>query len=325
LVVTIGGITAAIVLAPASTPGGSADPALNWLLFVGASVHVAASGWLVSVPEVRAHAWRHRSRYVWAPVALIAGGAFAAGAVPAAALEWLLLVFFAWQFLHFQKQNLGLVALAASSHGARSLDARERGALLLAGRAATVAIIARPQLLGLGLDPGVPVVFPAAAVTFSIAAVSGARAVRLRSTDQRPAPFVAMYAMAFAFWSPVFLARTPYTAIGGLVIAHGLQYLLLIALVAAGRRDVAPRSTTPAAVATVVLAGAAMLSAASHLHTAGPPTRWIYGAYLGIVSSHFVIDAGLWRLRDSFPREFLSARVPYLVPARSVTDLQCSS
>jgi hypothetical protein len=29
--------------------------------------------------------------------------------------------------------------------------------------------------------------------------------------------------------------------------------------------------------------------------------------------SHFVIDAGLWRLRDSFPRRFLASRVPYLL------------
>jgi hypothetical protein len=29
-----------------------------------------------------------------------------------------------------------------------------------------------------------------------------------------------------------------------------------------------------------------------------------------------VVDAGLWRLRDPFPRAFLSERVPYLVLAR---------
>jgi len=29
--------------------------------------------------------------------------------------------------------------------------------------------------------------------------------------------------------------------------------------------------------------------------------------------AHFVIDAGLWRLRDSFPRRFLASRTPYLL------------
>jgi hypothetical protein len=30
--------------------------------------------------------------------------------------------------------------------------------------------------------------------------------------------------------------------------------------------------------------------------------------------AHFVIDAGLWRLREPFARSFLAERVPYLVP-----------
>jgi hypothetical protein len=32
------------------------------------------------------------------------------------------------------------------------------------------------------------------------------------------------------------------------------------------------------------------------------------------VMAHFVIDAGLWRLRDPFPRAFLASRVPSLLP-----------
>ena len=31
--------------------------------------------------------------------------------------------------------------------------------------------------------------------------------------------------------------------------------------------------------------------------------------------AHFVIDAGLWRLRDEFPRTFLRERLPYLLVA----------
>jgi hypothetical protein len=31
--------------------------------------------------------------------------------------------------------------------------------------------------------------------------------------------------------------------------------------------------------------------------------------------AHFVIDAGLWRLRDPFPRQFLTGRLPYLFRA----------
>jgi hypothetical protein len=324
LVVTIGGIATAVVLAPAeAAPAGHT---LSWLLFVGSSVHVAASGWLLAVPEVRAHAQQHPARYLWAPLGLSAGGALAAGAIAPQSLEWLLLAFFAWQFHHFQKQNLGLVALAASSHGAGSLRPAERAALLIAGQAGTLAIVARPRLLGLGIDPGLDVLCTAASIVFAVAALAGIRALLARSRDERPGPLVAMYATAFVFWLPVFVFRSPFAAIGGLVIAHGLQYLLLTGLVAVGGRAAGDRTTALAAAAFVVLVGGAVLSTASHLHASGLSTRWLYGAYVGAVASHFVVDAGLWRLRDEFPRRFLASRLPYLVPGgRSVADIECQT
>lgn len=321
LFVTVGGIAAAVALAPAES--ANAGRALSWLLFVGSSVHVAATGWLIAIPEVRAHAARHRTRYVWVPLSLGVGGAVAAGAIQPRTLEWLLLAFFAWQFLHFQKQNLGLAALAASSQGAESLRPRERAALVLAGRAGTVAIVARPRLVGLAIDPGLGILAPVAGAVFAMAALAGGRALLSRDRDQRPGPFVAMYVAAFAFWLPVFLFHGSYAAVGGLVIAHGLQYLLLTSLVAAGAPRTAKRSPALGASALAVLVGATVLSAASHLHHTGPSTRWLYGAYLGVVASHFVVDAGLWRLRDAFPRQFLAARVPYLVAtSRSAADIE---
>jgi hypothetical protein len=37
--------------------------------------------------------------------------------------------------------------------------------------------------------------------------------------------------------------------------------------------------------------------------------------FIGVVMAHFVIDAGLWRMRAKFPREFLQSRLPYLIAA----------
>jgi len=37
--------------------------------------------------------------------------------------------------------------------------------------------------------------------------------------------------------------------------------------------------------------------------------------------AHFVVDAGLWRLRDQFPRQMMLARVPYLMGVPGLMDL----
>ncbi len=164
LLLTLGALVGAMVMAP--PPSTSPRRGLSWLLFIGSSAHVAGTGWLYTLPDVRAYAREHPTRYLYAPIGLVAVAALVAALMPAAGLAWLLLPCFAWQFVHFQKQNLGMAALAASSRG-----------------------------------------------------VAGLRPLELRS-------------LCFAF--PAFVFQSPYAAVGGMTIAHGLQYLLLVGLVAAG-------------------------------------------------------------------------------------------
>jgi hypothetical protein len=131
-----------------------------------------------------------------------------------------------------------------------------------------------------------------------------------------------MYLMGLFFSVPVFVFASPYAAVGGMTIAHGLQYLLLVSLVAAG--DPGPGQGGPgqggralrlAALGNVALLGGAALAVTSHLHSGGPAVRLLFGAYLGAVMAHFVVDAGLWRLRDPLARAFLARRLPYLMGA----------
>ena len=72
---TIGLTMVAFAVTIAMAPPATASPAaaLRFLLFVGASVHVAATGWFYAVPEVRTHLRAHPTRYVRVPAALIVG------------------------------------------------------------------------------------------------------------------------------------------------------------------------------------------------------------------------------------------------------------
>ena len=311
LTVTVAAFAAAVALAPpASTPPVRA---LAWLLFVGSSVHVASTGWLYTLPEVRGHARQHPAKLVLAPAALILAAAVLAAAVSPATMAWFLLPYYAWQFFHFQKQNLGMAALAASARREVPLRPAERWALMTAGYAGIAGLISHPGLLQLRLDPGLGLMYPVAAAVFA-----GAVAVGVISVARRPgggAAFRAVYLTSLCFFGPVFAFGSPYAAVGGMTIAHGLQYLLLVGLVAAGNGRLAGRALRLAILCNVALAGGAVLAAASHLHGAAFAGRLAFGAYLGVVMAHFVIDASLWRLRDPFPRAFVASRVPGLLPA----------
>jgi hypothetical protein len=304
-----------------AAPAAGSDPArgLTWLLFVGSSMHVAATGWLYTLGEVRGHARANMPRYVWVPLALVAGTAATAAAVAPASFRWLLLGYFAWQFVHFQKQNLGMAALAASSSQVRGPGVLERRALVCAGLAGTAGAVAHPGLLQLDVAHGLEVAFPIAGAAFAVAVAVGGLALCSRPRADRPAGYVVVFLGALLFFAPVFLCGSPYAAVGTLTIAHGLQYLLLAGLVTGGGERVngRPRAVRVVVLVNLAVIGGVALSAASHLHDGSPGERLLFGAYLGAAMAHFVVDAGLWRLRDEFPRQFLSARVPYLVKPRA--------
>ena len=309
VVLTGGAFGVAVALAPpaAAAPGRG----LAWVLFAGSSVHVASTGWLYTLGDVRSYAASKPLRFWWVPAALVLSGALAAAVLSPASFTWLLLPFFGWQFFHFAKQNLGMVALAASCAGVPAPRTAERRTLLAAGLAGIGGLVAHPALLQLRVDTRLAPLFGVAALGFAAAVVAGVALLVRRPAAHRPAGFSVMYLMALLFSLPVFVFGSPYAAVSGMTVAHGMQYLLLVGLVAAGS---GARLARLAALCNVALLGGVALEQASHLHGAGPAERWLFGAYLGAVMAHFVIDAGLWRLRDPVPRAFLARRVPYLIP-----------
>jgi hypothetical protein len=315
---TAGAIITAIALAPAAT--APVDTGLAYLLFLGSSAHVASTAWFYTVPQVRRYMGQHPARYVWAPLGLIAGASASAAVLPPTILNWLLLPYLGWQFFHYQKQNLGLASLAAAAHRVTGLRPGERRALLAAGLAGPAGLVARPRLLQLRVDPHLAAAYPVAAVAFAVAVAAGLVSLARRPAGQRPAGFCVAYACGLVFTLPAFLFGSPYAAVAGMTIAHGLQYLLLMGLVAAGGRSCgtgAWRLLPLAALTSIALADGAVLSVASDFLHGAPLARALFGGFLGAVMAHFVIDAGVWRLRDRFPRLLLESRVPYLVPSRA--------
>jgi hypothetical protein len=314
LTCTLGAFVVTIALAPPASE--SPTRALQWLLFVASSMHVASTGWFFTVAEVRRHARLHASRYVVAPAVLLAIGVAAAVALAPARLDVALLAFFGWQFFHFQKQNLGMAALAGVSVGAGSVTRLERVALLVAGCAGIGALLVRPQLLQLHLGVHLPGVFVVCCVTFAVAVLAGGAGLLRRPAGGRPGSYAAVYLTSLLFFLPVFVFANPYAAVAGLVVAHGGQYLVIVGLVAAAQRQDASRAISLGLFVNIALVGGLALNAASHLHGAATVGRVLFGVYLGATMAHFVVDAGLWRLRDEFPRTFLRSAVPYLLDPR---------
>jgi hypothetical protein len=311
IVLTAGSAVAATALAPPA--GAPTSEGLAFLLFAGSSVHVASTGWFYTVPEVRAHMRQRKLRYYWWPLALLAGASATALLLPRPVLYWLLLPYFGWQFFHYQKQNLGIVALAAAACRVPPLRRPERRALIAAGLSGIAALVARPSLLQLPDRPVLSAAFPLAAAAFCGSVAIGVGCLAVRSRAQPSAGFCVAYLTSLAFSLPIFVFSSPYAAVAGLTIAHGLQYLLLMSMLAAGGER-GNRMFSLAALVNIALLGGAALALASDQVTGKPAVRVLFGLFLGAVMAHFVVDAGLWRMREAFPRAFLGSRLPWLIP-----------
>jgi hypothetical protein len=281
------------------------------LSFVGNNFHVAASSWFFTDPEMRTHFRAHPLRYFVAPVLLIAACAlvFQFGDKPVRG--WLLAGFFSWQLWHYQKQNVGVLSFIAAGTGSGPLSVWERRTLAAAAVAGILGFFSlnkiglsqwAPQFallhqVGLAAYFLVPVLF---VVAFLKTPALGKSKLRL-----------AYLALGSAFFLPTYLFGDPLSATVGYALAHGLQYVIFMGVVSVGRRAPVASIVTLLGLSTL---GAMLLNGAIRApDVSGLPYGFaIYGAFVGTVMAHFVLDAGIWRLREPFQRAYMRERFAFV-------------
>lgn len=317
---TVGPLALAPVLAPGR--GSGTSEVLGVLVVVAYAGHVAVTGWLWTVPDVRLTVRNRPARLIVVPAMLVAVAVGVAVSLPGHLISSLLLGFFVWQFSHFQHQNLGLVKLITNKWEAEPMGKTEERLVMIVGWCGIATLIARPSFLGLAgvnlpiVENGVVVDLAAmVSATCICAAVVGA----LR--NRRPLPVSVSYLVAVLFMAPVFLFHSAQAAVTGIVVAHGLQYLWVVRWRSRQARIADCSAGWLATVAVIVGAvlGGSLLEAMSELHSAQDGVlRALYGAYLGVVMAHFAVDAVLWRrpTRNAVTSHQRGALVPSLAYGR---------
>jgi hypothetical protein len=124
-----------------------------------------------------------------------------------------------------------------------------------------------------------------------------------------------MLLVLMLFYFPLFLFEDTLSAVSTYAIAHGLQYLVFMGYVA--RVPAASGTRRIAALVSFALLGGSVLVALQHPGYFGDYRQAVYGAYLGLVMWHFLLDAGMWRLSEPFQRKYMAERFVFLqAPSR---------
>lgn len=272
--------------------------------FLAGNFHVASTGWFYTDPEMRSFFRSRPLRYFVIPCVLIVGSTVVFYFADRSIGIYLLIPFLAWQIWHYQKQNVGLLSFISTGTNGAPLSIWERRTLELAAVAGILGFFS--------LNPGGPknlsaeflvahqigvAVYWLVPIAFCIAVF---KTPDLRTNKLR----LLFFTFGGLFFLPIFVFADPIPALAGYAIAHGLQYLVFMGFVSAGKRN-----PIVSLIALVVIAtcGGIILDR----WTTAP--NWhdfeyniaVYGAFVGVVMTHFVLDAGIWRLREPFQRGYV--------------------
>ena len=118
-------------------------------------------------------------------------------------------------------------------------------------------------------------------------------------------------ALGASFFLPTYLFDDPISATMGYAFAHGLQYVVFMGIVSVRRK--APIASLVTLLGLSVLGGLLLNAAVGAPDIADLSYGLaIYGVFVGTVMSHFVLDAGIWRLREPFQRGYMRERFSFV-------------
>jgi hypothetical protein len=274
--------------------------------FLGGTAHVGSTGFFLFDGRMRRYFLGHPIRFFVAPLAIMAFYGMIFGYADQQSKAFALLIHFIWQTYHYQRQNFGILSFGVAREGGRPVSRLERYALNISVIAAILALTKHYNLLqgtifadqqallyqaGLWLYLSVPLL-----LIYLFATEKALRRISIRPV---------FLVLGCAFYIPSFLFDDPSAAVLGYALAHGLQYLIFMVVVSKKAFTVSLRGLVLMGLSAGVLGWVLAKSSSAETFLSGPLAGGVFGVYLGGVMTHFLYDAGIWRLREAFQRGYM--------------------
>jgi hypothetical protein len=315
--------------------------------FLGGPGHVALTTWFYADPVARGHFLANPVRYLVAPFVLIVGTTVAYVVwQEGEPTRWINFGFSSWLLWHYQRQNWGVHSFVTRVSSGESASKIEEWILKVAVVGGVIGAIHSANFgAGTLLEDHQQTAFRVgAAITMTLPLLIAAAVFTVPGLRSSPLRLCTLL-VAACFFLPVFAFGDPGSAVLSYGLAHGLQYLVFMSYVAGAAAVGEDAAAVGAGAAPSVGRGAAaaigadarasrsrpgivtlvvsLLSVGIFLSVCGDVAlvkQWnllpLFGLAIGITMAHFVIDAGIWRLRDEFPRRYVGSAFPFL-PLRS--------
>lgn len=315
-----------ILLAPSGEGSGGLVGVKYVLLFLG-TAHVPTTFFFYTDREFSEIIKSHRLRYVYVPILLTVATGLAFAFASYTFQAFILLAYWAWQAFHYGRQNVGIYAFASI---AQTGTAPHRAEKLAIEFGTILGILGTFKILGMAVAPDYlhgtfnhlyNVGYVAFAAVFIFSFVVYLKFYRDTTLFKTLFFFTSVF-----FFYPVFISTEMNIAFLSYAIAHGVQYIIFMTVISANtkqedqRRAVARRRSVWIFLLLLVVAGLAFWRVGDLKQVELVKSSWFYtavadflfGAVLGATMSHFVIDAGAWKLSMARQRAYISKRFDFI-------------
>jgi hypothetical protein len=254
-------------------------------------------------------------------------------AAPLWLIELFMLAFVFYGTWHFGRQNVGIATFAARVGNGRPLERDERlmlnlgvlAGLLVTYRAFAPTLMLAPELWPFDLSPTGDLWFvePVLSRLWYLGIGLYALLVPLvvmrviRHRHRYPLWTLVIYLGCVFFFLPAYLSDNALFLVTSWTVAHGLQYLVMLAFHAgtAGRIESGVRALRPILVFGLSLgAGVSLWLLADRMVRGADATtaKALFAVIIALTLAHYWIDQFLWRFRTPSRRAWLARSFPFL-------------
>ncbi|MDT4896052.1 MAG: hypothetical protein QOH25_1129 [Acidobacteriota bacterium] len=315
-----------ILLAPPGTAGsGSLAGIKSIFLFLG-TAHVPTTLFFYTDREFSGIIRNHRLRYIYTPIFLTVTTGLVFALASHTAQAFLLLAYWSWQAFHYGRQNIGIYAFASIAQTGRAPQKAEKLAIDLG---TILGILGTFKILGTAVAPGYLHGTFNHLYQFGYVAFVGvfvfSLAVYLKYYRDTTIFKTVFFFTSVFFFYPVFLSTDENIAFLSYAIAHGLQYIIFMTVISTTARQddqparVAYRSIWKLLIFLLVVGFAfwrvsdlKQIEMVSGNRFYTMVADFLLGAVLGATMSHFVVDAGAWKLSMARQRDYITKRFNFI-------------
>jgi hypothetical protein len=288
------------------------------IAFIAGPGHVGLTSFFYADREMKTFLASQPIRYIIVPIVLAIAMGLYWQFLPKVYTENLLGLFFIWQTYHYQRQNYGILCFFNAATGSPPITRLEKAIVDLSAIAGILGLFQRSNLfngtflvpymqslyqMGLYLNCVVVAVLGLAVITIPV----------LRSNWPR-CTFLVICAL---FYLPTFIVDDPGAAIASYAYSHGFQYYVFMYFVAANHRRHFNDNRIVLLICSAI-AGIIILTLFPYPKLWGDASGFVFGVYLSMIMSHFVIDAGIWKVRGDFQRNYMRTAFPFIFKPRPI-------